>query len=77
MVFPSLKAKQLMKVLKRKPLCYRVVAQTGSHRKLESDKGYPPIDFVFHDKVEVPPGLVRQMLCHHIGLTEKEAKDLI
>jgi predicted RNA binding protein YcfA (HicA-like mRNA interferase family) len=76
-VFPSLKAKQLMKVLKRQPLCYSVVSQVGSHRKLESANGYPPIDFVFHDKVEVPPGLVRRMLCHHVGLTEEEAKDLI
>jgi len=76
-VLKSLKAKQLLKVLKRKPLCYSVVAQVGSHRKLESKNGYPPIDFVFHDKVEVPPGLVRRMLCQRVGLTEQEAKDLI
>jgi predicted RNA binding protein YcfA (HicA-like mRNA interferase family) len=76
-VFKSLKAKQLLKVLRRKPLCYRVVDQTGSHRKLESTNGYPPIDFVFHDKVEIPPGLVRRVLCQYVGLTEAEAKDLI
>ena len=77
MVLKSLKAKQLLKVLKRKPLCYSVVEQVGSHRKLESKNGYPPIDFVYHDKVEVPPGLVRRMLCQRVGLTEQEAKDLI
>jgi predicted RNA binding protein YcfA (HicA-like mRNA interferase family) len=76
-VFKSLKAKQFMKVLKRKPLSYRVVAQTGSHRKLESKNGYPPIDFVFHDKAEIPPGLVRRILCQRVGLSEDEAKDLI
>lgn len=77
MVFPSLKAKKLMKVLQRKPLCYEVVSQEGSHCKLQSKTGYPPIDFVHHDKDEVPPGLVRQMLVKRVGLTEKEALELI
>jgi predicted RNA binding protein YcfA (HicA-like mRNA interferase family) len=76
-VFPSLGAKKLMKVLKRKPLSYRVDSQVGSHRKLKSKNGYPDIDFVHHDKDEVPPGLVRRMLCHRVGLSEKEAKELI
>jgi predicted RNA binding protein YcfA (HicA-like mRNA interferase family) len=76
-VFPSLGAKKLMRILKKKPLKYRVVSQVGSHRKLQSMNGYPDIDFVYHDKDEVPPGLVRRMLCHRVGLTEEEAKDLI
>jgi predicted RNA binding protein YcfA (HicA-like mRNA interferase family) len=76
-VFPSLKAKQLKRVLKRKPLCYREVSQVGSHCKLESSNGYPPIDFVHHDKDEVPPGLVRRMLVHRVGLTEQEARKLV
>jgi predicted RNA binding protein YcfA (HicA-like mRNA interferase family) len=75
-VFPSLKAKQLMKVLRRKPLRYSVVSQRGSHRKLEAE-GYPAINFAFHDKDEVPPGLVRQILVQRVGLSEQEALELI
>ena len=61
-----------MRVLKRKPLKYRVVAQ-----ELESETGYPPIDFVFHDRVTVPPGLVRQMLVKRVGLSQSEALKLL
>jgi predicted RNA binding protein YcfA (HicA-like mRNA interferase family) len=75
--FPSVGAKKLLKVLKKAPLSYRVVEQTGSHRKLESKNGYPPLNFAWHDGVEIPPGLVRRVLCHTIGLTEAEAKELI
>ena len=77
MVFPSLKAKKLMKALKRRPLSYKIVHQEGSHRKLESPNGYPSIDFVYHDKDTVPPGLVRQMLVKRVGLSEKEALKLL
>lgn len=77
MVFPSLRAKKLLRVLKRKPLRYQVVEQTGSHRKLESAEGYPAINFAFHDKDEVPPGLVRQILVQRVGLSEQEALELI
>ncbi|HEV2771153.1 MAG TPA: hypothetical protein VGV40_13295 [Solirubrobacteraceae bacterium] len=31
--FPSVKARALLKVLSRKPLGYRVVRQSGSHRR--------------------------------------------
>ena len=37
-VFPSMKARQLLAVLTRPPLRYRVVRQVGSHRRLESHK---------------------------------------
>jgi predicted RNA binding protein YcfA (HicA-like mRNA interferase family) len=37
--FPSLKAKQFLKVLEAEPLGYRVVRQTGSHRTLEASVG--------------------------------------
>lgn len=66
-----------MAVLQRQPLAYRVVHTTGSHRKLKSPNGYPDVDFVFHDRDEVPPGLVRQMLVKRVGLSEGEAKDLL
>lgn len=77
MVFPSLGAKKLVRILKKKPLQYRVVSQAGSHRKLESRNGYPDIEFAYHDKDTIPPGLVRRVLCDRVGLSEEEAKDLI
>ncbi len=66
-----------MRVLKREPLKYNVISQTGSHRKLESATGYPPIDFCFHDQDTVPPGLVRQVLVKRVGLDEAAAIRLI
>ena len=46
--FPSLKAKQLLAVLQREPLNYRVARQSGSHRRLEAP-GRPSFSFAFHD----------------------------
>jgi predicted RNA binding protein YcfA (HicA-like mRNA interferase family) len=75
--FPSLKARKFLALLKRKPLQYKVVRQSGSHRTLESPNGYPQIGLSYHDKDTVPPGVVRKYLLDHIGLGEEEAKDLL
>jgi predicted RNA binding protein YcfA (HicA-like mRNA interferase family) len=72
--FPSLKAQQLLRVLLRKPLSYRIVAQSGSHRKLEAE-GRPTINFAWHDSATVRPSQVKKLLVTKIGLTEKEAHD--
>ncbi|WP_018505042.1 type II toxin-antitoxin system HicA family toxin [Parafrankia discariae] len=65
--FPSLKARQLLRVLGR--LGYRVTRQDGSsHRWLEAD-GRPRLRLAFHDRVTVGPGLVRQILVKQVGLT--------
>lgn len=74
--FPSVKARTLLKVLSRKPLGYRVVRQSGSHRRLEAP-GRPPITFSFHDAQTVRPSTVRKILCHHVGLSEHEALKLL
>jgi predicted RNA binding protein YcfA (HicA-like mRNA interferase family) len=74
--FPSLKARQLLRILKRKPLGYRVIAQSGSHRKLEAD-GRPDINFAWHDKATIPPSRVKKLLVNRIGLTEEEAHDCL
>lgn len=76
-MFPSLKAKQMLALLKRKPLEYRVVEQVGSHRKLESPNGYPPLGFSFHDKATLPRGLVRKILIKDVGLSEEDAQALL
>jgi predicted RNA binding protein YcfA (HicA-like mRNA interferase family) len=72
-VFPSMKARQLLAVLTRPPLRYRVVRQVGSHRRLESVAGYPPLTFAWHDGATIPPGLVRKVLVRQVGLSLQEA----
>lgn len=71
-----MKAKQLLAVLKRKPLSYRVVRQAGSHRCLLSPD-YPPLMFAFHDKATIPPSAVRKTLVNEVGLAEAEARKLL
>ncbi|MDF2741345.1 MAG: hypothetical protein K0S88_2715 [Actinomycetia bacterium] len=66
-VFPSMKARQLLAVLSRPPLRYRVVRQTGSHRLPRSAAGYPPLTFAWHDGATVAPGLVRKVLVRQVA----------
>jgi predicted RNA binding protein YcfA (HicA-like mRNA interferase family) len=72
-VFPSMKARQLLTVLTRPPMRYRVVRQVGSHRRPESAAGYPPLTFAWHDGVTIAPGLVRKVLVRQVGLSVQEA----
>jgi len=74
--FPSIKAKSLLAVLERKPLSYRVVRQSGSHRRMEAP-GRPPLSFSFHDKATVAGGLVRKILTKDVELAENEARKLL
>jgi predicted RNA binding protein YcfA (HicA-like mRNA interferase family) len=74
--FPSLKARQLRRVLEAEPLGYRVVRQTGSHRTMRS-AGRPTITFAFHDRATLAPGLVREVLVRRVGLSEDEALRLL
>jgi predicted RNA binding protein YcfA (HicA-like mRNA interferase family) len=68
-----MKARQLLAVLMRPPLRYRVVRQAGSHRRLKSAAGYPPLTFAWHDGATVTPGLVRKVLVRQVGLSAQEA----
>jgi predicted RNA binding protein YcfA (HicA-like mRNA interferase family) len=61
----------------RKPLGYKIVRQSGSHRRLESQSGYPPLTFSFHDRATVPRGAVRKVLCEDVGLAENAALGLL
>jgi predicted RNA binding protein YcfA (HicA-like mRNA interferase family) len=74
--FPSLKARALLAVLYREPLGYRVVRQSGSHRRLEAP-GLPPLTLAFHDRATIAPGLVRKILVDDVGLTEADARRLL
>jgi predicted RNA binding protein YcfA (HicA-like mRNA interferase family) len=74
--FPSLKARRLLRVLTSKPLGYRVVRQSGSHRRLEVE-GRPPITFSFHDRQTIRPVTVKRILCDQVGLDRDEALRLL
>ena len=74
--FPSIEAKRLLSILESKPLNYRVVRQSGSHRRMESPD-HPPFTFAFHDRATIKPALVRRILLKDIGLAEDEARKLL
>jgi predicted RNA binding protein YcfA (HicA-like mRNA interferase family) len=74
--FPSLKAKKLLRLLQAEPLGYRVVRQSGSHRRLEAlDR--PTIVFAFHDSQTIRPSTVKDILCNQVGLAENDARTLL
>lgn len=75
--FPSMRWPELRRVLEREPLSYAVVSQRGSHRKMESSNGYPPLKLAFHDGATLPPGLVRSILVKTIGLPAEAALALL
>jgi predicted RNA binding protein YcfA (HicA-like mRNA interferase family) len=74
--FPAMSGRDLLAVLRRKPLEYQVVRQKGSHRRL-SAPGYPDLTFAFHDSASIAPGLVRKILIFDIGLDEEEAHRIL
>jgi predicted RNA binding protein YcfA (HicA-like mRNA interferase family) len=75
--FPSLKARQLRRVLEREPFCYEIARQKGSHVFLESPNGYPRLLFAFHDSDTLSPGIVRKILTKDLPLTDEEALGLL
>lgn len=74
--FPSMKAQDLLAILSREPLGYRILRQRGSHRHLAS-QGRPRVLFSYHDGATVPPGVVRKILVGTVGLDEAEALRLL
>jgi predicted RNA binding protein YcfA (HicA-like mRNA interferase family) len=67
----------LKRVLERRPLLYEVYRQTGSHVTMRSAAGYPDLHLAFHDRAELPPGLVRKILCTDVGLNQEDALALL
>jgi predicted RNA binding protein YcfA (HicA-like mRNA interferase family) len=74
--FPSLKARQLLRILTSEPLGYRIARQSGSHRRLQAP-GRPTLTFSFHDRQTIRPSTVRKILCKQVGLDEDEALRLL
>ena len=75
--FPSMKWPKFRRVLERKPLLYEAARQTGSHTVFKSRAGYPDLYLAFHDKAELPPGLIRKILCRDVRLSEEQALALL
>ena len=71
-----MKATDLLALLMRKPLRYKITRQRGSHRVLEAD-GYSIVRFSYHDGRTVSPGVVRKILVEDVGLSERDALDLL
>lgn len=74
--FPAVRWPKLRRVLERRPLFYKVVRESGSHRRLEAPDR-PSLILAFHNDEDIPPGLVRKILVKDIGLGEAEALALI
>jgi predicted RNA binding protein YcfA (HicA-like mRNA interferase family) len=74
--FPSMKAAQLLRILKSQPLNYETTRQSGSHRRLRS-VGRPSLTWAFHDGRTLAPGEVRRILVTQVGLAEDEALRLL
>ena len=70
--FPSLKAKDVLALLRQSPLGYVVVRQRGSHRQLRAE-GHGPVLFSYHDASTVPPRVLRKILVEDVGLDEDRA----
>lgn len=73
--FPSMRGRELYRHLARKPLAYMedpTRTREGSHKTLISSQ-YPVLHLAFHDRAEIPPGLVRKIFTRDIGLSEEEA----
>jgi predicted RNA binding protein YcfA (HicA-like mRNA interferase family) len=63
-----MRGRELLRLLMRPPLSYRIIRQRGSHRRLASDRGYPPISYAYHDADTVGPAAIRRVLIRQIGL---------
>jgi predicted RNA binding protein YcfA (HicA-like mRNA interferase family) len=75
--YPSMRWPELRRVLEREPLGYVATKVRGSHVKYESPNGFPPLRLAFHDRSEIPPGLVRKILTRDVGLTDEVATGLL
>ncbi|GAA3510515.1 MULTISPECIES: type II toxin-antitoxin system HicA family toxin [Streptosporangium] len=72
--FPSLKARQMLRILLG--LGYEEVDREGSHRKLVCE-GRPRLTFAFHDRDELAPGVVRDILVKQVGMGKDDALKVV
>jgi predicted RNA binding protein YcfA (HicA-like mRNA interferase family) len=73
--FPSMKGRELLRHLARKPLLYVEDpnrSRKGSHRTLVSPI-FGEVLLGFHDRADIAPGLVRKVFVRDVGLSEEDA----
>ncbi|MBI3430175.1 MAG: type II toxin-antitoxin system HicA family toxin [Actinobacteria bacterium] len=70
--FPTMKARDLLRILQRKPLNCSIMRTRGSHRTLRTPTG-KIFRYSYHDSKELSGNQVRDVLMDDLGLTEREA----
>lgn len=73
--FPSMKARQLRRVIDRLG-CVRARKGSGSHQRL-SAPGRPSITWAHHDGKSLATGEVHDVLCGQVGLDIEQALALV
>lgn len=58
-------------------LCGQPVRQKGSHRQFTRPDGGGTFTFAFHDRETIPGGQVRRILMVDVGLSVKQAREVI
>jgi predicted RNA binding protein YcfA (HicA-like mRNA interferase family) len=74
--FPTMKANELLAILMKNPLNYRIMRIRGSHRTLVSNER-PRILFSYHASEELSGFKVKKILINGVGLSESEALEVL
>ena len=74
--FPTMKARELLRILQRKPLSCLIMRTRGSHRTLRTPTGRT-FQYAHHDAKELSGHQVRNVLMDDLRLTEKEALEVL
>ena len=75
--FKSLKAGIFYRLLTSDPLNYRLSGNKGGSHKILIAKGRISITFYWHDSVEIPGYVIKNLLVKRALLTEQEAYKLV
>ncbi|ARO11682.1 hypothetical protein BMR99_03330 [Propionibacterium freudenreichii] len=75
-VWPSLKARQLRRILEASGYTEVADSRRGSHLTLRHPK-LKDIRWAFHDKQTVPPMLVKKILLRDAGMSLDEALEVL
>ena len=74
--FPTMKSRELLRILQQKPLSCSIMRTRGSHRTLRTPSGRT-FRYAHHDAKELSGYQVRDVLMNDLGLTEKEALEVL
>lgn len=74
--FQTMKARDLLRILQRKPLSCSIMRTRGSHRTLKTPTGRIFL-YAYHDAKELSGHQVRKVLIDNLGLNETEALEVL